>query len=55
MNEFIKIPTHFWETDTNVCAVFFYSDLMRGIEISQNQSYREISPIWGSLMQGLPV
>ena len=28
---------------------------MRGIEIFQNQSYREISPMWGSLMRGLPV
>ena len=28
---------------------------MRGIEIFQNQSYREISLMWGSLMRGLPV
>ena len=28
---------------------------MRGIGIFQNQSYREISPMWGSLMRGLPV
>ena len=28
---------------------------IRGIEIFQNQSYWEISHMWGSLMRGLPV
>ena len=38
---------------TVLCETLFCT--MRGIEIFQNQSYREISPMWGSLMQGLPV
>ena len=54
-----------WETEYTVsCEIVLFqkenrdiakNSTMPGIEIFHNQSYREISPMWGSLMRGLPV